>query len=94
MPEPSDRQNPGANAVRDSRGRVRRLLLVAIGLLYALSIPWYRDVDAEVGRLFGWPDWVAVSIGCYAIIAVLNAAAWLLTEVPDAVDDDASQGGP
>jgi hypothetical protein len=67
---------------------------VAIGLLYALSIPWYRDVDAEVGRLFGWPDWVAISIGCYALIAVLNSAAWLLTEVPDGVPDDGGAEDP
>jgi len=62
-------------------------LLVAIGVLYALSIPWYRS-GGEVGRLFGWPDWVAISVGCYVAVAILNCAAWLLTDVPDVLPDD------
>jgi hypothetical protein len=67
------------------------VLLAAIGLLYLVSIPWYRSAG-EVGRLFGWPDWVAVSVGCYVAVALLNCAAWLLTDVPDDVRDD--EGDP
>jgi hypothetical protein len=61
---------------------VRRLLLCAIAVLFAISIPWYRG-DAEVARWFGLPDWVAVSLACYLAIAVLNSVAWLLTEISD-----------
>ena len=33
--------------------------------------------------LFRSPDWVALALGCYVVIAVLNAIVWLITEVPD-----------
>ncbi len=67
--------------------RLRRALLYSIGALYALSIPWYRG-DAPARLVFGLPDWVAVALLCYAAAAALNAVAWLLTEIPDAVQDD------
>ena len=78
----------------DTRGRsrLRNVLLGAIGLLYVVSIPWYRESGAASGTLFGFPDWVAVSIGCYFAIAILNSIAWLLTDVPDA--DDEEPGAP
>ncbi len=66
-----------------SRRRVRRVLLAAIGLLYAASIPWYRATDAPVTLVLGLPDWVAVAIGCYVAVALLNAVAWLLADVSD-----------
>jgi hypothetical protein len=68
------------------RSRIRTALLAVIGMLYVASIPWYRESGAESGTLFGFPDWVAVSIGCYIAIAILNSIAWLLTDVPDAHD--------
>ncbi len=68
------------------RSRLRTALLAVIGLLYVVSIPWYRESGAESGTLFGLPDWVAVSIGCYIAIAILNSIAWFLTDVPDADD--------
>ncbi len=36
------------------------------------------------------PDWVTVAVACYVAVAVLNAFAWLLTDVPE----DDSEGGP
>ena len=66
---------------------LRRALLCGVGLLFAASIPWYRG-DAPPAKLFGLPDWVAVAILCYAAAAVLNSAAWLLTDIPDPVADD------
>jgi len=66
--------------------RLRRVLLAVVALLYVVSIPWYRTADAGVSRWFGLPDWVAVAVLCYAGVAVLNAVAWLLTEVPDDVE--------
>ena len=66
--------------------RLRKGLLCGIALLYAASIPWYRG-DAPVGRLFGLPDWVAVALLCYALAALFNSAAWLLTEVPDSTHE-------
>ncbi len=59
------------------------LLLAAIALLYAVSIPWYRETGAEPEMWFGLPDWVAVALGCYVAVAVLNAIAWLRTDVPE-----------
>ncbi len=66
-------------------GPLRRVLLGLIGLLYAASIPWYRG-GAPAGRIFGLPDWVAVAILCYAAAAILNSAAWLLTDIPESID--------
>ena len=62
---------------------MRVLLLAAIALLYAVSIPWYRETGAEPEMWFGLPDWVAVALGCYLAVAVLNAIAWLRTDVPE-----------
>ena len=74
-----------------TRARLRIGLLVAIALLYALSIPWYRPTGAEHTTMWlGIPDWVAVALACYAAAAVLNALAWLLTDVRD---DDGSADG-
>ena len=70
------------------RRRARRALLAAIGLLYVLSIPWYREPGRAPELWLGLPDWVAVAVGCYAAMAVLNAVAWLLADVPDAPRDE------
>jgi hypothetical protein len=69
------------------RRRTRAVLLALVGVLYGLSIPWYRSAAAEPRLVLGLPDWVAVAVGCYAAIACLNALAWLLTDVPDAPDE-------
>ena len=66
-----------------SRARVRRLLLAGIAVLYVISVPWYRETDAPLRVWFGLPDWVAVALGCYIGVAVLNAMAWCLTDIPD-----------
>ncbi len=63
---------------------LRRALFVGIAALYALSIPWYRTTGAEPALWFGLPDWVAVALGCYLGVALLNTLAWLLSEVRDA----------
>ena len=65
------------------RKGLRRLLLCVIALLYVLSIPWYRDSDAAPTVWLGLPDWVAVAVVCYVAVAICNALAWLLTDVPD-----------
>ncbi len=67
---------------------LRRLLLLAIGVLYVLSIPWYREAGSVPSLVLGLPDWVVVALGCYVLAAVLNAAAWLLADVPDAPPDE------
>ncbi len=64
-------------------GRLRSALFGTIGLLYAISIPWYRTPGENPALWFGLPDWVAVALGCYVGVAVLNAVAWLLADVPD-----------
>ena len=68
---------------RPRAARLRSALLLAIVGLYVLSIPWYRTPGSAPSLLFGLPDWVAVALGCYVAAAVLNAAAWLLTDVSD-----------
>ena len=75
------------------RARLRRLLLVLIVVLYVLSIPWYRADDQPLRVVAGLPDWVAVALGAYVAVALLNAMAWGLTDLPDeAPDEDAPQG--
>jgi len=66
-----------------SAPRLRRILLAFVGVLYALSIPWYRGGGETAGSWLGLPDWVAVALLCYTGAALLNAIAWLLTEIPD-----------
>lgn len=77
--------DPGAGT---GRRRLQRLLLVAIGLLYVASVPWYREPGAEPRIWLGLPDWVATALACYGAVALLNALAWLLTEVEDGDPDD------
>jgi hypothetical protein len=84
----SERRGEGARFALARWARwLRRALLCGVGLLYAASIPWYRG-DAPPARLFGLPDWVAVAILCYAAAAILNSAAWLLTDIPEPAADD------
>ncbi len=65
---------------------MRAILLIAIGVLYVISVPWYRETGAEVAIVFGLPDWVAWALGCYVLVAILNAIAWLLTEMGEERD--------
>jgi len=69
------------------RRRLRVALLVAIAVLYGLSVPWYRAGGSDTGTLWGLPTWVTVAVACYGIVAVLNALAWWLTEIPDHPED-------
>jgi len=62
---------------------IRRALLAGVALLYAASIPWYRDPGSPVEVWLGLPDWVVVALGCYVGAAVLNACAWYRSDVPD-----------
>ena len=66
-----------------TRRRRRRLLLVAIGFLYLLSVPWYRSPSDALNILWGLPDWVTVAVVCYALVAVFNSLAWRLTDIDD-----------
>ncbi len=77
----SARSASGSSGARAARAR--RVLLVLIALLYVVSIPWYRRPDSEPTLILGLPDWVLVALGCYVGVAVLNAVAWLLTDVRD-----------
>ncbi|MEM9176352.1 MAG: hypothetical protein AAGC67_14080 [Myxococcota bacterium] len=65
---------------------VRRICLVLIGVLYVVSVPWYREGGQAPAIWLGLPDWVAVSVLCYGAVAVLNAIAWSATEVHDDVE--------
>lgn len=69
-------------ASRRRRSKLRRWILAAVGVLYVLSVPWYRP-ETELRLIFGLPDWVAVAFGCYFLVACLNSWAWLWTEVDD-----------
>lgn len=70
-----------------ARTLMRRLLLGVIGLLYLFSIPWYREPGSTPEIWLGLPDWVAVALLCYVGVAVLNACAWLLADVPEPDED-------
>jgi hypothetical protein len=70
------------------RRRLRAALLAAIVVLYGVSVPWYRTGGADTGTLWGLPSWVAIAIACYGAVAVLNALAWWLTEIPDAPEGE------
>ena len=70
-----------------ARESLRRALLGVIALLYIASIPWYRAPDAAPALWLGLPDWVAVAVLCYVAAAVCNAVAWLLTDVPDDLEE-------
>lgn len=75
-----------------SRGmaqRIRAVLLAAIGVLYVISIPWYREAGEAPSIIGGFPDWAAFAIICYVGVAILNCAAWLLTEFPDEPEEGA-----
>lgn len=63
---------------------LRRGPLAVTALLYAVSIPWYRETGAEPTVVLGLPDWVAVALLCYVGVALCNSIAWLNTDVPDA----------
>lgn len=90
----------GAGAAARTRRRVRGALLALIAVLYVASVPWYRGDGGELRLLFGLPDWVAVALGCYLAVAVLNCGAWLLTDVSDPppadprARDASTPGGP
>jgi hypothetical protein len=62
---------------------VRWLLLLGVAVLFTLSVPWYRTAGAAPKLWLGLPDWVTVAIGCYVGAAFLNAAAWMLTDIPE-----------
>ena len=65
------------------RKRIRVVLLVGVGLLYVVSIPWYRTGGAEPAMWAGLPEWVAVALFSYGTAAIAIAIVWLLTDVPE-----------
>ena len=74
---------------RELRRRLRLALLALIVLLYVFSVPWYREAGSTPALWLGLPDWVTVALVCYVCVAILNSAAWLLTELRDP-DENAS----
>ena len=76
-----------------SRRAVRRTLLIIILALYVAAVPWYRDPGDPLRILWGLPDWVAVALACYVSVAILNAAAWLLTDFEDSDAERDSEPG-
>ena len=66
-----------------SRRLLRTALLISIGLLYVLSIPWYRPTGQIPDVLFGLPDWVTVALLCYTGVALLNAVVWAISDFRD-----------
>jgi hypothetical protein len=75
------------------RGTLRKLLLAAIGVLYVISVPWYRETGGEVTMLLGLPSWVTVALACYVGVAILNSLAWVLTEMPSEDDGEGAPAG-
>jgi hypothetical protein len=79
---------------RALRRRLRRTCLCTVGVLYVVSIPWYRTAGEAPRVWLGLPDWVAVALVCYVAAACLNALAWVVSDVGDAPpsSDEASSG--
>jgi len=77
---------------RRRRRLVRYGLLALIVVLYVVSVPWYRDSERAVRIVLGLPDWVATALACYVGVAFCNAAAWLLSEVPESIELSAQAG--
>lgn len=73
---------------------VRLACMILIGLLYLVSVPWYRNDGAPLQLWFGLPDWVAVALICYVGVALVNGVAWLVTDVPDSIDGSESPEAP
>jgi hypothetical protein len=69
------------------RRAIHLLCMLAIALLYVVSVPWYRDVDEPLKLWFGLPDWVAVALLCYVGVAILNGIAWSVVDVSDDPDE-------
>jgi hypothetical protein len=72
---------------RPGRNRLRPWLLGAIGVLYVLSVPWYRSADGAPAQSLGLPSWVAVAVGCYFAAACLNAIVWWIAPISDDHED-------
>jgi hypothetical protein len=66
---------------------VHLICMVVIGLLYVASVPWYRDASAPLRLWLGLPDWVAVALLCYVGVAIVNAVAWSVAEIPDSTEN-------
>jgi multidrug efflux pump subunit AcrA (membrane-fusion protein) len=60
--------------------------MILIAVLYIISVPWYREEEAPLRLWLGLPDWVAVALLCYVGVALVNAVAWSVAEIPDAVE--------
>ncbi len=78
---------------RRQRRVVHFVCMVLIVLLYIVSVPWYREADAPLRIWLGLPDWVAVALLCYVGVAIVNAVAWVVTEVPDTFDHSEESEG-
>ena len=78
---------------RRQRRVVHFVCMVLIVLLYIVSVPWYREADAPLRIWLGLPDWVAVALLCYVAVAIVNAVAWVVTEVPDTFDHSEESEG-
>ena len=69
------------------RRRVHFACMIVIALLYLVSVPWYRDAEAPLRLWLGLPDWVAVALLCYVGVAMVNAIAWIISDVSDDADE-------
>ena len=72
---------------KTARRRVRRACLALIGVLFVVSVPWYREAGAPLRLWLGLPDWVAVALGCYVAVAFVNGVAWWVTDIEEDPDE-------
>lgn len=83
MPREAKHARREEGVAMNARRRARAVCFVLMALLYVASVPWYRDSEAPLRLWLGLPDWVAVALLCYVGVAIINAIAWSLTDVPD-----------
>jgi len=82
MKSPNELDTPSSKG-QAGKSRLRTGFLVCIGILYCISVPWYRSDSQELELFLGLPDWVAVAVICYGLVAILNSLAWVQTSVED-----------
>lgn len=79
---------------RRQRRTVHSVCMVLIALLYVVSVPWCREQEAPLRIWLGMSDWVAIALLCYVGVAIVNAVAWVVTDVPDTVDESENSEPP
>ncbi|WP_157674211.1 hypothetical protein [Endozoicomonas ascidiicola] len=69
--------------------KIRKILLLLLPILLIISVPWYRDTDAntDASQQSGMPDWALIAILCYLALSIISASIWLFFPPESSRDD-------